>query len=301
MLGAIHIKNPPALHTEHRPEEADAPKGVEYEERIVAFIDILGFKEIIARSVNDPTLVRQIHNALDIQNDELASHYAAEIGVSRSPEEFSERFHTFSDCIVMSVSNDAEELGLLIFMAFKVCRQLLHAGFLTRGGIASGKLLHRAPSGADKAAYEHSPMVFGPAFNDAYTLEANHADGARVILQNAVRKKINDYCERNNSSRLCEFFRTHIKRAGDGPAYINLFADFPGNSFYGPSSDVTSNIQEIHQGLQNALNGSTDRPTQFRKNAMLATQFNKAIERACEINHALSTYAMDPSILPRAD
>ena len=74
-----------------------------------------------------------------------------------------------------------------------------------------------------------------------------------------------------------------------------------GQPFTAASFVSTDGIVPIHQGLQNALNGSTDRPTQFRKNAMLATQFNKAIERACEINHALSTYAMDPSILPRAD
>lgn len=283
LLDSIKVSAPPEGPEPEAPGNADAPKGVRYENRIVAFVDILGFKEIVYASRNNTDLMNQIYNALDIRNDELAKHFTAELNISRTPEQFSDRFHTFSDCIVMSVSVEPQELGLLIFMVFKICRQLLSAGFLSRGGIALGELLHRA-QGSTLADEKASPMVFGPAFIDAYNLEANHADGARVILKTDVWQLIRSYTEENSpSDKLAGFFNSHIARADDGPAFVNLFADFPGNAFYN-ETDVTSEIKQIHQQLCNALHQTSDKPHQFRKNAMLAKEFNFAIATASSVS-----------------
>lgn len=284
LLGAIKIAvAPPLPPQEAPPDDADAPKGVRYEDRIVAFVDILGFKEIVYGSQTDENRLNQIYGALDIRNNELAKHFAAELKLERTPQQFDDRFHTFSDCIVMSVSTDPEELGLLVFMVFKICRQLLHAGFLSRGGIATGPLLHRAQVDGESDDETQSAMVFGPAFIDAYNLESNHADGARVILQTKVWKQLEKYKAENPASRLTEFFNSHVARADDGPAFVNLFADFPGNIFYPTDLDVDADIAAIKSRLCNALNETADKPHQFRKNAMLAKEFNLAVLTASSV------------------
>jgi len=81
----------------------DGPKDAVYEERVVAFVDILGFKEIIVRSARDENLVRRIHSALDLRHDNFAAVFAAEVGLQMAPKDFDDLFHTFSDCIVISV------------------------------------------------------------------------------------------------------------------------------------------------------------------------------------------------------
>ncbi|AFK64194.1 hypothetical protein TKWG_22890 [Advenella kashmirensis WT001] len=262
--------------------DAIAPKFVKYEERIVAFVDILGFKEIVLRSQKDPDLVNQIYNGLDVRKDELARHFVAELGLSLSPEDFDDRFHTFSDCIVMSVDSKIEELGLLIFMIFKICRQLLLAGFLSRGGVAIGQLLHLTPEstpGSDR----NSSMVFGPAFVDAYNLESSHAGCARIILQQKLRQMIHDHRQKHPYKKLTKFFDAHVSRADDGPAFVNQFADFPGNNFYEENVDVQPDIKAIQAHLQEKLNEVSDKPYHFQKNAILAREFNNAIKLASKV------------------
>jgi hypothetical protein len=258
----------------------DAPKGIEYEDRVVAFVDVLGFKEIIQRSANNPELVKRIFYALDVRKDDWATMYAKEVGLDHPPEYFDDRFHSFSDCIVMSVGTRIEDIGLLIYGVFKVCRQLLGQGFASRGGIAMGKLYHH-DDGQSSAVMSRAPsMVFGPAFIDAYQFESSHADGPRVILQNGVWKKITEYCDANRTEKLSKFLRVHVPRADDGPAFIDLFADFGINSFYESERDLSTEMHQIKEHICAALDSTTDKPHFFKKNAQLAREFNKAINAA---------------------
>lgn len=269
--------------TELEPSDStsvDTPKGVEYENRVVAFIDVLGFKEIIKRSAHDPELVKRIFYALDVRKDDWATMYAADVGLPRKPEDFADRFHSFSDCIVMSVGTGIEDIGLLVYGIFKVCRQLLGQGFASRGGIAMGQLYHHDDGQASESGSRAPSMVFGPAFIDAYQFESSHADGPRVILQNTVWRRIDDYCEENPTAKLSKFFRAHIKRADDGPAFIDLFADFGTNMFYETKRDLSNEMQRIRDFICSALDDTLDKPHFFKKNAQLAREFNNAVNRA---------------------
>jgi hypothetical protein len=274
-LSAIKVplpesKTPPRLQT-------DYPKGVAYEERVVAFIDILGFKDWIGKSARQAELLHRIHAALDIRIDGFAQAFAPLVDLKLAPEDFDDRFHSFSDFIVMSVRRDICEIGLLVYAVFKVCRTLLSYGFASRGGIAMGELYHRHNDPANPTA---PPMVFGPAFVDAYTFESTHADGPRVILQNKVWQHINRKCEERPDSKLSQFLRTHVHRAEDGPACVNIFADLGTNAFYKFSANMDTELQTIHKHICTALDESSDRPHQFKKNAQLAREFNAALESA---------------------
>lgn len=270
----------------------DSPKGVQYEQRVVAFVDILGFKEIIRSSQNNPDLVRRIFSALDVRKDDWAAMYAAEVGLTKVPADFDDRFHSFSDFITMSVRPEIEEIGLLIYSIFKVCRQLLGQGFLSRGGIAIGDLYHR--DGSDSEGTEEPSMIFGPAFIDAYLFESSHADGPRVILQNKLWQKIDDYRKTNKSTKLAKFFEVHLPRADDGPAFIDLFVDFHDNIFYDGDKNLNTEIEGIHRHICKALDESIDKPHYFKKNADLAKEFNRAVTRA-----ELTQFVIPASKLPK--
>ncbi|WP_241690262.1 hypothetical protein [Burkholderia pseudomallei] len=264
--------------------QTDYPKGVAYEERVVAFIDILGFKEWIGKSAKQAELLHRIHAALDIRIDGFAQAFAPLVDLKMTPNDFDDRFHSFSDFIVMSVRRDICEIGLLVFAVFKVCRTLLSYGFASRGGIAMGDLYHRHNDPENPTA---PPMVFGPAFVDAYTFESTHADGPRVILQNKVWQHIDRKCDERPSSKLSQFLRTHVHRAEDGPTYINIFADLGTSAFYEFSSNMDTELQAIHKHICTALDESSDRPHQFKKNAQLAREFNAALESAGLTRHLI--------------
>ena len=268
-------------------ESVDAPKGVAYEERVVAFVDVLGFKEIIFRSINEPELVKKIFYALDVRKDNWAAVYAKEVEISKGPDDFDDRFHSFSDCIVMSVGTSIEDIGLLIYSIFKVCRQLLGQGFASRGGIAMGKLYHHDDTQTKKNTTQAPSMVFGPAFVEAYQFESTHADGPRVILQNKIWKKITEFCDEHPTQKLSKFLEVHVQRAEDGPAFIDLFADFGKNGFYETKRDLTSEMQQIKEHICTSLDGSTDKPHIFKKNAQLAHEFNRAVIDAGHPGHQI--------------
>lgn len=288
------IKAPPQSTSDEDSAGADSPKGVVYEDRVVAFVDILGFKEIIKKSATDPDLVRRIFDALDVRKDDWATMFASEVGLKNTPEDFDDRFHSFSDFVVMSVRPQVEEIGLLVYGIFKICRQLLGQGFASRGGIAMGQLYHRDNSDG-KAMHSIAPsMVFGPAFIDAYQFESAHADGPRVILQNRVWQTINDYCQSHPSTKLSKFLQAHLKRADDGPAYIDLFADFGKNGFYETQRNLTQEISQIKSHICDALDHTADKPHYFKKNAQLARLFNTAVDAA-----DLHTHKIPGSKLPK--
>jgi hypothetical protein len=291
-LSSIKVPPPSAeTTTPSLPTDIDGPRGVAYEERVVAFVDILGFKEIISRSVADPDLVAEIYSALDVRKDNWAQTYAAEVGLKMEPAHFGDRFHTFSDCIVISVEPDIREIGLLVWIIFKICRQLMGSGFTSRGGVAKGKLYHRDNSGEGSGA---PAMVFGPAFNDAYAFESAHADGPRIIFQSKVWRLIEEEKGRYPETKLKQFFDEHICRAEDGPAFVNLFADFGSNSYYETARSVGGEVAKIGGHIRTALDQTSDRPHHFKKHAFLAREFNRNAEK-----NKLDEHCIPPEILPR--
>jgi hypothetical protein len=143
-----------------------------YEDRIVAFLDILGWRSKIKQSVNDPELTKQLGVTLDIL--EKHAHFVdntKNMGFPGDPQ-----VTHFSDSIVLSVlKNDATCRQLIIYIQ-SITRTLLSLGMLVRGGISSGKLVHKGSN------------VYGPSLNDAYDLEHKEAKSPRIILDRTLAK-----------------------------------------------------------------------------------------------------------------
>ncbi len=119
-----------------------------YKTKYVAFVDLLGFKELVARSAEDT----------DVQG--LLLGVLAELRGTVAPNDgFDLRITAFSDSVVMSA--DRTPTGLLeIIRAIKcLATNVLSLRVFTRGGLVSGLVFHD----------DHN--VFGPALVAAYQLE----------------------------------------------------------------------------------------------------------------------------------
>lgn len=140
-----------------------------YEERIVAFIDILGFSDLVAHSSGDIHSLCRLTSALD-EFYNLLWEYEAD-GMKSS---FA--FTQFSDSIVVSALADSSD-------SFAMIQQLLCGimtlafdyGIFVRGGIAKGQLLH------------DETMLVGPAMVEAHRLESKVAIYPRVILSEELK------------------------------------------------------------------------------------------------------------------
>lgn len=123
-----------------------------YDDRVVLFLDILGFRELIRQDRQD--IVAEALTA-------TATEYSENIQIS-----------AFSDNVAVSMKiRDGCELLQIIQFSSYLAWLLLHKGVLSRGGIAVGKLCH-GPE-----------IIYGPALNKAYELESQVAIYPRIVLE----------------------------------------------------------------------------------------------------------------------
>ncbi|MYY44358.1 MULTISPECIES: hypothetical protein [Weeksellaceae] len=141
-----------------------------YETRICCFIDILGFRKHIDDTLNDDDSdniekIESIKKILDMSkkltDDEglsktkVITYFSDSIVISYEFSEISQLFHTLND---------------LLFVSF----ELANRGYLTRGGVSIGKLIHT------------DEFIFGPALVNAYELESKKAIYPRIIIDSKV-------------------------------------------------------------------------------------------------------------------
>jgi hypothetical protein len=144
-----------------------------YEDRIVCFLDVLGFKELVNAPVRPDSSVDEakvaaiakaltaIRRAMDVDEPEKV------LGGMQVTQ--------FSDSITLSFPVNAKSaLFHAVLQIVWVQLQLIYHGILVRGAMKYGKLVHTPE------------LMFGPAFVDAYELESKAACYPRVILEDQV-------------------------------------------------------------------------------------------------------------------
>ena len=159
-----------------------------YEHRIIAFVDILGFRNLVDESVEDNYTYLRIHNALvnfrKLKKEKEDEFYDKDVKVT-----------TFSDSLVISYPLDF--VGGLFHILYDLTYlqlQLLQEGVFVRGGITIGKLRHVQNE------------IFGPAMNEAYKLESESAVYPRIIIsESIINKGIDNTYERTNDIALDKY------------------------------------------------------------------------------------------------
>ena len=169
----------------------------QYEHRLVAFIDILGW----SAACEDPNKLNTVAKiATDLKtlpvaySEDFKNKLTTIPGASLSVDHQHTELMTFSDCLAISTSTDVDCTLFFKFLTI-VCRDLLTQGFLTRGGVTVGELCHA------------ENMIFGPALIEAVKLEreaiyprllcshdlVQHADGQQkpnVIIKDHLGRDV---------------------------------------------------------------------------------------------------------------
>ena len=142
-----------------------------YSKRIVTFIDVLGFKNHIDKSIGNNnyaqhllSVMKRIANIKDENDNGILSQ-----------KELGKEVTVFSDCIVISYPLENE--GSLFFILLDIIHiqlDLYFAKIVIRGGVTIGDLYH------------DDNIVFGPAMVEAYRLESKVAKYPRIIIEKDV-------------------------------------------------------------------------------------------------------------------
>lgn len=172
---------------------------MDYEDRYVAFIDILGFSELVRRSSSEADLLERLVKVLSeirgYQNSVYKDDSRHLVGLEIS---------SFSDCIVVSAKCSDSGLGFVLGVVIRVYNELFHQGIFIRGAICKGKMIH------------NENIVLGQGVISAYKLESGTAMYPRIIFDTDVAE---DFLSFESASAI----KTLMRKGEDGLWFLHVF------------------------------------------------------------------------------
>ncbi|KAF0146361.1 MAG: hypothetical protein FD156_29 [Nitrospirae bacterium] len=235
--------------------------------RIIALIDILGFRDIIAETTDGKGNDKE----KDIEKTYYIFSTIRKILDLDNPEGFFEKSKVvtqFSDSIVISFLY-SEESGIFynLFDIQVLISELLKHKVLCRGGITLGKLIH-----TDK-------ILFGPGFIKAYDTESKAALFPRVILDETILdigKQFHSFHHAPEDE--LDSINSIVSKDTDNMYYIDYF----GKAFENLDSaeDEPLYIENLREIITPYIN--TDKPDLKVKYGWLINKFNRMVDEIKE-------------------
>lgn len=287
--------------SEQKPTESAevAQKNIQYEDRIVLFMDILGFKNLVKKSETEDCKFTKMCSAVDFLFDTSK-------GVPRTPSQFIRelkikvaenkamkidnhvfddfQYTHFSDSLIISYiyknNTFKDSFSCFTNTIADIGDHLLKAGLSVRGGVAAGKLFHKGS------------IVIGPAFVEAYEIESTISKNPRILLSDKLLAIV-----QNHFNDPSDFLHENFHRYEDGHvgfdqlSYINMKLN-RANSI----GNVFEELEEIRAYIVASLDESFTNQSVHEKYKWLRNQFNKiarkyknAINIICDENHLIET------------
>jgi len=254
-------------------------KEVKYENRLVAFIDILGFSEIVKESKDNTDKINLIYSVLNYLKDWEASENwdlklieIEEDAQKKGVESFNITGKTnstsFSDSIVVSVkvdNNVNEMTSTLIANLAYIGAILIEQGILFRGGLTIGNIIHN-----------EFGTVFGQGLIDAYLLESNLAKFPRIIMSDKLIRQLN-YPLETKRNRFP--YHQYINRFEDGCVGIHqmIYYQVIQNSTEISKDKLLESLDKIRKVIIAGLDLSFEKTQVYEKYQWLANQYEKLI------------------------
>ena len=230
-----------------------------YDDRIVCFIDILGFASLIDGTHDNGVdredeidriarVLNHIRVALDIDDDQVSA---------------SKVVTQFSDSIVISFDyTEPSEIFYTLLDISYVLIGLIEVGVLCRGGVSVGKVIHT------------TNMLFGPAMNDAYVLESKAANYPRIILSGEIIRLSREYRSSIHQPDVEEsYVKSLLGRDSDGMFYIDYVESQ--DSFDDPEIHYPSHLMRIAEILSVGLQST--KPDIYVKYSWLKEKYMAAV------------------------
>jgi hypothetical protein len=235
---------------------------IEYQDRYCAFVDILGFRNLVESLETDnrqfqelKALLRRVHDVKRVDAGEARI-------VAQS----------ISDAVALSAP--ITPVGLMgLFEAVKeLYIDLLCQGYFMRGAIVRGKLYHEGQT------------MFGSALVRAYQFEAEIARYPRVIVTQEVRD--NMLANTGRGEEPYSKIHEELKQSSDGPMHLHVLGPIvallnkdgtPYSTLTAQEKATLARYRGIKPILQERFAASMDNPRHFEKVRWVAEYWNAEI------------------------
>lgn len=167
---------------------------LKYTKKVIAFLDIMGFKSIINKTTNNSSFCELlISNLIELKGMENKKSL---MGTGRIEE--GKNVTVFSDSIVISYDLSLHNaIDKIIFDIIIMQIDLIAMGLLLRGGVTIGDVFHEGG------------VVLGPAMNRAYEIESKLSIYPRIMVDQILVKYA---CENTDSNDIGRHAENNILR-----------------------------------------------------------------------------------------
>lgn len=264
-----------------------------FENRVIAFVDILGFRGLVDRMSQEPELFSSIRDILKLiqrQSKQLEKSRLLERRrevnwpktIARMPLPSPPEMSAFSDCYV--ISERAERGWQVLVTVQALAAFLLYKGIYTRGGIVKGD------------AYHKGPVLFGPGVISAHELQVT-ARYPRIVVEDRLVR---------SERWLGGTGRTFFVRDADGCWFVNplerasrwsdLLPELRSKDH--PEGDFLVRVrQHIVRDLSRQMRAPNRSWEIIAKLRWLAATFNKL----AEIRPGVAAISLDRPSMPRLE
>lgn len=225
----------------------------QYEDRYVAFVDVLGFKDLVYRSEEDAELLTKIVSVLEeVKNYDGLSQAMDDSGGDFFDGMF--KITTFSDCILISTKPNPIGLTLIMSICGFISSRLLDMGVFTRGALSKGKLIHK------------DQIVLGEGLIKAYKLESEVAVFPRILIDEGILDAIK-LLEAGSGTLFS------IRHDFDGLWHLHILSNIALEILCSQKKDRSTVMESGRREIENVLKNTTD-PAIKSKIRWLANYFN---------------------------
>lgn len=229
-----------------------------YENRLVAFIDILGFSKLILRSENEPAMVSWMVNILDAikSNEGLKKLFGKELDLQLE-------FTAFSDCFVLSTRVPEDPVNTALYQISLTCSLMLRAGLFVRGAIVEGALFHK------------ENIVFGPGLINAYNKEQKEAVYPRITVTSELVERYNTEINVPELDQVAnKWTKTLIRQDTDKTFYLDTLFSVP---YSLENADEKEHLEMAKIQIKKQIAANQNNPQILKKYDWFKEYFNEIV------------------------
>lgn len=244
---------------------------IKTEQKIVAFVDILGFSNLIKEydKEHKQEILVDLHEAVHSSVSVLQHSFPPSNNFSREwvVDKYLE-VKLFSDCLCISTPVKHESLDFYyhfrFFYMYLATYQLalMEKGYFVRGGVTIGSY------------YSDPLMIFSGGLIDAYELEKDYAHTPRILVADKLLNRLRPFMLTDNQISINRMFAVDID---DNRVFINPF-----NNIRVTVADADKNVADIIKKM--GIEGISDTFEDLERSKMEQTLLNVEAKINASIN-----------------
>lgn len=195
-----------------------------YKEKFIAFIDILGFKNLINKS--GEKIIERVVNTIEESLDAYKEHFVPDHSTSDTDMmgykvlDVEPKYYLMSDSIILTMDDKENNLFRFLIGITTIQRRFIAHNIFVRGAVVKGKIFETTASDGT------SKIVFGRGGNEATRMESIDAIYPRIVVNGAILGGLKEKYSnpRVKSDIGQELFRLIVLKDNNGVSFIDYLS-----------------------------------------------------------------------------